>query len=172
MKFLDFLTPTKKITYQTSLSPKKVVQRLESKISPEPKRKSMFDIIPLSYHGKIEEGSFEIGRRSRGNKDHPPTAYGIVEENSNNPLETVVEVTIIPNHNFKTGMVLFILLISMACLPTLISIFYDYYDSIGFFIFLPIFFSLGFLMNYLIFRNYNKRLAKDIQRFIDGKIIK
>ncbi len=172
MKFLDSLLPTKEVVYQTSLSPQKVIQRIESKISPEPKRKSMFDIIPLSYHGKIEGDSFEIGRRSRGRKDHPPTAYGSVEENSNTPLETVVEVTIIPNHNFKAGMILFILLISIACLPTLISIFYGYYDSIGFFIFLPIFFSLGFLMNYLMFLNYNKKLAKDIQQLIDGKIIK
>ncbi len=169
MKFLDALLPKKYIIYQTSLSSQKVVQRIESKISPKPEQKSIFSKPPLTYHGKVEGNNFEFGRRSRGNKDHPPTAYGIVEENSNNSLETVVRVTILPNHNFKTGMVLFILLISIACLPTLISIFYGYYDSIGFLIFLPIFFSIGFLMNYLLFRSYNKKLAKDIQQFIDGK---
>ncbi|WP_338812087.1 hypothetical protein V9L05_11875 [Bernardetia sp. Wsw4-3y2] len=172
MKFLDSLLPTKEVVYQTSLSPQKVIQRIESKISSEPKRKSIFDRPPLTYHGKIEGDSFEIGRRSRGNKDHPPTAYGIVEENSNNPLETVVGVTILPNHNFKTGMILFIILVCVSCLPAIWSFMSSYYDSIGFFIFLPIFFSLGFLMNYLMFLNYNKKLAKDIQQLIDGKIIK
>ncbi|WP_375563061.1 hypothetical protein ACE193_11230 [Bernardetia sp. OM2101] len=170
MGFLDYIAPIKKITYQTSLSTHKVAQLLESKISPEPKRKSMFDIIPLTYHGKVSKAAFEIGRRSRGRKDHPPTAYGTIEENPDTPIETLVKVTIHPHHNFKTGMILFIVLIAVACLPAFFSILSGYYDSIGFFIFLPIFFTFGFLINYLIFFNYNKKLAKDIQQFIDGKI--
>ncbi len=172
MKFLDSLVPTKEIVYHTTLSPQKVAQRIENKISPEPIKKSIFDTVPLSYHGKVKDKSFEIGRRSRGRKDHPPTAYGIIKENTTSSLETIVEVNIRPNHNFKTAIILFILLISIACLPTLISIFYNSYESIGFFLFLPFFFTFGFLMNYLIFVNYNKKLAKDIQHFIDGKIRK
>ncbi|WP_338762224.1 hypothetical protein WAF17_17195 [Bernardetia sp. ABR2-2B] len=172
MKFLYALLPIKKITYQTSLSTQKVIQRLESKISLEPKKKSIFELVPLSYHGKIEKNTFEIGRRSRGNKDHPPTAQGTIKENKSNPLETIVEVIITPHHNFKTGIILFIMLVFFACFPALFSIFYGYYDSIGFFIFLPVFFSFGFLINYLIFLGYNRKLAKDIQHFIDGKIIK
>ncbi|AFM04034.1 hypothetical protein Fleli_1619 [Bernardetia litoralis DSM 6794] len=172
MKFLEYFIPTKDIIYQTSLSPQKVIVKLESKISPKPKRKSIFDIIPLTYHGKIEGNNFEFGRYSRGQKDHPPTAYGKIEENPINPLQTLIKVNIIPNQNFKTGVVLFLLLILVACLPTFFSILNNYYDSIGYFIFLPCFFSFGGLANYLIFKNYNNRLAKDIQGFVDGKIIK
>ncbi len=172
MNFLDYLYLTQKVVYQTSLSPQKVAQRLESKISPKPQKKSMFDTVPLSYHGKIEEKNFEIGRHSTTSKDHPPTAYGVISENKDNPMETLVEITILPHHNFKTGIVLFVMLVSIACLPAFFSILNDYYDSIGYFIFLPIFFSFGFLINYLIFLNKNQKLAKDIQGFVDGKIIK
>ena len=172
MKLLDSLLPTKKVVYQTSLSPQKVVQRLESKISPEPKRKSMFDIIPLTYHGKTEGNTFEIGRRSRGRKDHPPTAYGSVEENPNNPIETLIKVTISSNQTSKIGIVFFFFLIGISSLPAIFSVLANNYDAIGFFIFIPIFFSFGFLANYLILVNYNNKLAKDIQHLIDGKIIK
>lgn len=172
MKFLDFFLPTKKVVYQTSLSPQKVIQRIESKISPEPKKKSMFEVIPLSYHGKIKGNKFEFGRRSIGHKDRPPTAQGVIEENPANPIETFVRVTIIPNPILKRGVIFFLILVSLVSLPAIFSLLNNNSDSIGIFIFLPIFFSFGFFINYLFFVSYNHKLAKDIERFIDGKVTK
>ncbi len=172
MKFLDFFLPTKIVVYQTSLSPQKVIQIIESQISPEPKKKSMFDSVPLTYHGKIEENKFEFGRRSRGHKDTPPTAHGVIEENPINPIETLVKVTIIPNEDIKIGVIVFVGLVSISTLPAIFSILVNESDLIGFFIFIPIFFSVGFLVNYLMFVNYNNKLAKDIGKLIDGKAIK
>lgn len=169
---MSFLNPTKKIVYHTSLPPQKIIQRIEGKISPAPQRKSLFDIVPLTYHGKIDKNTFELGRRSRGRKDNPPTAYGIVEQNPTNLSETKVTVEIIANPNFKKGAIFFMILIIIGSLPAIFSILNGYYEGIGFFIFIPFFFSFGFLANYLIFLNYNTKLAKEIQELIEGKISK
>lgn len=169
MNFFDFLLPTKKVSYQTTLSPQKVAQRLESRVSPAPKRKSIFDRTSLTYHGEITEKAFEIGRRSRGNKDHPPTAYGIISELDEG---SEIEVNIIPNYNFKKGMILFGISISGLFIFVLtLFIIGNSESALGFSFFLVLF-SIGFLANYLIFKNYNTKLSKDIEQFIDGKIIK
>lgn len=172
MSLLNKIVPTKKVSYKTLHSTQEVKRRLQDKTVSQPPKIPLIGFTPLTYHGKFEEDYFEFGRNSRGNKDHPPVACGTIKENDANPLETIVEATIRPHHNFTTGIVLFLILIVFACLPAMFSIFYGYYDSIGFFVFLPIFFSLVFLANYLVFVNYNNKLAKDIQDFIDGKILK
>ncbi|WP_338793038.1 hypothetical protein [Bernardetia sp. MNP-M8] len=172
MKFLDSLLPTKEVVYQTSLSSQKVIQRIESKISARPIRKSIFDAIPLSYYGKVEGNTFELGRRSRGNKDRPPRAQGVIESNSD---KTIVRANINANRKLKSGMIFMIVLINISALPLFFAVLdndSESYELLGLFIFMPIFFSFGFLVNYLILINRNNKFAKYIATLIDGKIIK
>lgn len=164
MKFLDFLTLTKDITYQTSLSPQEVKQRLESKISPKPKRKSIFDRPPLTYRGEITEKAFEIGSRARG-KETPPTAYGIIEEEQGGSL---IEVKIIPDSHVKISAVLFFTLIILASGTAI----HSKLNGLDANIFLPVALSFVLAIIYSSQKSRNTKLAKYIQQNIDGKITK
>lgn len=153
------------------LSPEEVVQSLQSQTVPKPPNIPFIGLVPLTYHGKFEEEHFEFGRNSRGRKDHPPTAYGIISSNKQNPSETLVEVSIRPN-NFTLVIAIFTILVIFSLLPSVFFILSQNYEALIPIAFLPIFFIFGFLANYFIFIGYNNKLAKDIQRFINGKVVR